>query len=423
MQAGLLELGTIYVNYDAASKAISSMSEGQARSVVERFQRMFNADLDAHYQASSLMMEEFSDKTHSHRIVRIGRPTLFDRDPKAVQVMDTFLAKIESETNGYAFDDDPDRCTGLVAIAGDVAAIAHDLPDIESFWCVYRALSHNSPFHFSDEHAFDAADLMDEALHDHDVLDNQIDNLRFLARNPFGGRHGFVSVEEFENEVKTNSSERFHVYRAAESWRRQFGQACGPFDFKRSLEQHREGGRADYWSEWSTKSYATADIKEKTTESRPVSKGSQEAYREFAQSEIDNGYSPYGYWFGPDGTVYPMQAFQDHIRWLGEHLGRKTGLLREEAMREGWVSLTMANEFTSDPNIGFNPASDCSQALKAAARIVRRGGDYLAMVVEAYDDNLSTLSYEQFDDLKQGVRRLNELSREVGPNYVAAPKP
>ena len=421
MQAGLLELGTIYVNYDAASKAISSMSEGQARSVVERFHRIFDVDLDAHYQASSLMMEEFSDKTHSHRIVRIGRPTLFDRDPKAVQIMDTFLAKIESETNGYAFNDDPDRCTALVAIAGDVAAVAHDLPDVESFWGIYRALEHDNPFHFSDEHAFDAADLMEDALTEHDVLDNQIDNLRFLARNPFGGRHGFVSVEDFETEVKTNSKERFHVYRAAEDWRRGFGKACGPFDFKRSLDQYREGGRAAYWTAQSPKNHAASDIKEKMAEGRPVSKGSQEAYREFAQKELDNGHSPFGYWFGPDGTVYPMQSFQDHDRWLGQHLGRK--IHREEALTDGWVSLTMANEFNADPNIGYNPASDCSQALKAAARVVRRGGDYLAMVVEAYDENLTTLNFKQFDDLKQGVRRLNELSREVGPNYVVAPKP
>jgi hypothetical protein len=146
------------------------------------------------------------------------------------------------------------------------------------------------------------------------------------------------------------------------------------------------------------------------------------AYHEFVQSEIDSGYSPYGYWFGPDGTVYPIQSYQDHDRWLGKFLGRKTAGLREEVLSEGWVSLTMANEFNSDPNIGYNPASDCSKALKAAARVVRRGGDYAAMMIEAYDENLVTLNFEEFDDLKQGIRRLNELSRGVGPSHANGTK-
>lgn len=416
-------VGIVYMDYNAARAAIDRMAEGDVRKLLGQSNIRIIDNVDLRTQAHSAVFSAFRDKTFANDAIWLGRPTLFDRDPRAIKVFDSYLEQIERETGGYAFEHDPEWVTSLVAISKDIAALAHNLPDVESFWAFCRALDHDNPFHFTEYGSGTAAEFLITALQANEIKDPELDTLRYLPRNAFEGRYGFVSVAEYENELKTGTGERSAMSRAAMQHRQAFGDACGPFDFQRAREKYKESRTCVYWGTRSFSNPTALNVKEKMAEGRPVSKGSQEAYREFAQKELDNGHSPYGYWFGPDGTVYAMQAFQDHDRWLGAHLGRRASLLREEALAEGWVSLTMANEFNADPNIGYNPASDCSQALKAAARVVRRGGDYLAMVIEAYDDNLTTLSYEQFDDLKQGVRRLNELSREVGPNYVAVPKP
>lgn len=430
MGQGQTEIGTIYVNYSAAENAIRAMSDEQARALVERFDHNVRDDMPPVHQASSLAMKEFSDKTHSPLIVRIGRPTLFDRDPKARQVMDAFMVKIENETDGYAFVDDPAFCTALVGGADEIASIAHDLPDTESFWTIVRALNHNNPFEFSDEYSGDVGHVLEQTLVEHSIEDQHADTLRYLPRTPFDSSHGFVSVEAFDAEVKAKKRERNCVNRARDTWLERFGQACGPFSIQKSLASFRETGNAFYWTSQASapkerlnEAVRMQEASAALSKARPISKGNAEVYQEFKQSEIDSGHSPFGYWFSPDGSVFPMLSFQDHDRWIRQHLAGKEREGRTEALASGWVSLTMATEFNADPNIGYNPASDCSKALKAAARIVRRGGDYAAMVVEAYDDSYTTLSYEQIDDTKQGVRRLNELSREVGENYVAPPKP
>jgi hypothetical protein len=348
----------------------------------------------------SAIMPFFENTSFSKDVIRLGRLTLFDRDPRAIKVFDRYLELFEKHTGGYAFDHDPEWVTSMTSVSKHLAAKVHDMPTVESLWEFCAALSQSYPRPFNEYAASMAGELLEDALEENEVKNRGLDTLRYLPRNPYECKHGFVSIAEYEHEVRTTSMVRSGM--------------------KREIENEITEKSRERISSRPAKTHA--EVAEAMAISHPISKGNMTAYHEFVQSEIDSGYSPYGYWFGPDGTVYPIQSYQDHDRWLGKFLGRKTAGLREEVLSEGWVSLTMANEFNSDPNIGYNPASDCSKALKAAARVVRRGGDYAAMMIEAYDENLVTLNFEEFDDLKQGIRRLNELSRGVGPSHANGTK-
>lgn len=395
------QVGIVYLDFNSSLDIINAMKRDDIIDYLGRYNRNISIEGDLRPHIQSTIMPFFENQSFSKDVFRLGRPTLFDRDPRAVRVFDRYLERLEKHTGGYAFDHDPQWVTSMISVSKHLAAKVHDMPTVESLWEFCVALSQRYPRPFNEYAASMAGELLEDALEDYGVENRGIDTLRYLPRNPYECKHGFVSIAEYEHELKTNSMVRSGMKREIE------------LELAK-IPRERISSRP---------ATTHAEVAEAMAKSHPISKGNIAAYHEFVQSEIDNGYSPYGYWFSPDGTVYPIQSYQDHDRWIGKFLGRNTAGLREDVLAEGWVSLTMANEFNSDPNIGYNPASDCSMALKAAARIVRRGGDYAAMMVESYDENLVTLNFEKFDDLKLGIRRLNELSREVGTNYAAAPKP
>lgn len=391
------QVGIVYLDFNSSLDLINAMTRDEIIDYLGSDNSRVSSADDLRPHIQSAIMPFFENQSFSKDIIRLGRSTLFDRDHRAVRVFDRYLERLEKHTGGYAFDHDPQWVTSMISVSKHLAAKVHDMPTVESLWEFCAALSQRYPRPFNEYAASMAGELLEDALEENEIKNQGTDTLRYLPRNPYECKHGFVSIAEYEHEVMTTSMVRSGMKRDIEN---ELAEKSRERISSRPVTTHAE--------------FAVA-----MAQSHPISQGNMAAYHEFIQSEIDSGYSPYGYWFSPDGTVYPIQSYQDHDRWLGNFLGRKTAGLREDVLAEGWVSLTMANEFNSDPNIGYNPASDCSKALKAAARVVRRGGDYAAMMVEAYDENLMTLSFERFDDLKQGIRRLNELSREVGLNHVS----
>ena len=221
---------------------------------------------------------------------------------------------------------------------------------------------------------------------------------------------GFLTEEAYGELVRAEGPMRRAVTRAAQDHWQRFREACGPFNFDKARESFRRSGDARYYDRPPTPVEAALRVQQEAVHAENAKRLARSA--EFHRQEREKGFSPYGYWFSPDGVVFPMRGFQIHDTWIRGTVDDGPGLAgRYEALVQGWVSMTMMDDRSSGANIAYGEGAPCQNALKAAARIVRRGGEFTSALIEAYD-GMQPAGYEFHDDHRLGARRLNEIAAD-----------
>jgi hypothetical protein len=112
-----------------------------------------------------------------------------------------------------------------------------------------------------------------------------------------------------------------------------------------------------------------------------------------------------------------MKGFQIHETWIRGTMDGGPGISggRKDALELGWVSMTMMDDKSTGANIAYGRDAPCDKALKAAAKMVRRGGSFENVVIEAYD-GFDPVHYEFHEDTRTGMRRLNEIAAGITPS-------
>ena len=405
--------GVVYSGYSDAVAWISALPEHELGDFIVRMGQKPRPGLTLQQDALGLVRDEYSDRTLSSRIVRVTDETVYDRDPRALAVMERVLADMEAMTSGYAFEQHPVETQAAVRTAIDLALAAASAASASDLHAYHRALDQENDHHFDHDADYRIAASLEEALAHFRIEDTTDLRLRYL-----GGRDGFLSEAAYQEMVRTEMPMRQAVSRAAEEHWRRFREACGRFDVQRARESFLKTGDARYYDLPYVPADAEVTLRQRAFHAELSRKLS--ASESFRRSEREQGYSPYGYWFAPDGTVHAMHGFQIHDTWIRGTLEGGPGIRegRYEALAAGWVSMTMMDEKCPGANIAYGQGAACQRALKAAARIIRRGGEFGSVVIEAYD-GMEPAGYEFHDDPKHGARRLNGISSEASP----APKP
>ena len=407
MDAISAEVGTVYVGYADAVSWVSPLPDDALEDFILRMGEKPQYDLGLQRHALGIVMDEFRDRTLSSRIVRTGDPTVFDRDPRALAVIERMLADMERMTGGYAFEQQPDETQAAVWTAMDIArglAAARTAGDLHAY---LRALDATNEDEFENPADYRITTALEEALAASGIEDDTDLRMRYL-----GGQAGFLTEEAYVELVRTEGPMRRAVTRAAQDHWQRFRGACGPFNFDKARESFLKSGVARYYDRPPTAAEAALRVQQEAVHAENAKRLARSA--EFNRQEREKGFSPYGYWFSPAGSVFPMKGFQIHDTWIRGTLDDGPGLAgRYAALSEGWVSMTMMDDKSSGANIAYGEGAPCQKALKAAARIVRRGGEFTTAVIEAYD-GMESAGYEFHDDHRLGARRLNEIAAEVG---------
>ncbi|NTF17956.1 hypothetical protein G6L37_06035 [Agrobacterium rubi] len=400
------EVGTVYVGYADAVAWVSPLPDDALADFIVRMGETPRSDRTLAEFALNLVMAEFQDRTLSSSIVRTGEPTLFDRDPRAITVIEMVLSEMERISGGYAFEQDPVNAQAAVWTAKDIAercAASHGAADLHAY---LRALEDDNDYNFEHAGHFGVISSLAEALAACNIEDTSELRLRYLGFND-----GFVTEDAYQELVRTEGRMREAVSSAAQDHWRRFRDACGRFDYGKARESYEETCDARYYDRPRNVENESIRAQQAIAHAEHSVKLARNA--EFRKQEREKGYSPYGYWFAPDGTVHAMNGFQIHDTWIRGKSDGGPGLAdRYEALADGWVSMTMMDEKSPGANIAYGEGVDCQKALKAAARIVRRGGEFSSVVIEAYD-GMEPAGYEFHDDIRFAARRLNEI---VGGN-------
>jgi hypothetical protein len=403
--------GVVYVGYSDAVAWVSALPDGALEDFIVRMGEKPRHDIGLQRHALGMVFKEFEDRAYSSRIVRIADETLFDRDPRAVRIMDEVLRVMEQATSGYAFEQNHDDCVNCVWTAGALVAGCHEARGAEDLHAYLRAMETRNDFYFSN----DADELVRATLDD--MLDMEgVEDRTDLVLRYVGHRKGFLSEAAYIQLVGDERPSRKAMDEAkSDHWRR-FREACGPFDGKRARKCFEEFGHARYYDVVRNPEHAATTAMNRAIHAEHALK--QAEGETFRRREREQGYSVYGYWFAPDGTVHAMSDWQMHDRWIRGVSEGGPGISggHEEAWAQGWVSMTMMDEKSPGANIAYGAGAPCKKALKAAARVVKRGGEFGTVVIEAYD-GIESAGYEFHDDLRTGFRRLNEISNAVTSSF------
>jgi hypothetical protein len=408
------DVGVVYASYGQASEWIEQLSEDQALAVVRRLGGRLSEGLDPRLVAKGCLMPEFEDRSMSSTVVRSGSETIFDRDPKALRIVERVLGVVEQFSSGYAWELHQEEVESAVWLSMAFSRYASSIDTVEDFWSLQKAMDRPNERYFDCWYDPIVDEALRDALEHEDVIDDGRTNHRCLYRE------GFMTEAEYQVLIAKEGKARLSLATAEGVFFRLFPK--GTFLRQRAIEHFNETGSAFYFRDTNRPArepLPVTPIKEPTSWAKPISKGgdaaSREAYEEFARKEFEAGYSVYGYWFDPDGIAHPMATFQDHDVWIRSTRNGGPGFSagRLDALAAGWVSMTMMNDINPAAHVAYRVDAENSKALKAAAKIVRRGGDFNSVVVESYADHYRPIEYWSHDDLKSGVRQLNELSNEA----------
>jgi hypothetical protein len=398
------DTGIVYVGYADAVAWVSALPDHALEDFIVRMGDKPRREIGLQRHALGIVMDEYRDQTLSSRVVRTGDPTVYDRDPRALRIIDSVLAHMEQITGGYAFEQHPDETQAAVWTAMDIAkgcAAARSAEDLHAY---LRALEEENDLEFDNPADYRVVGAFSDALKASGVEDRSDLALRYL-----GWKDGFVTEEAYAELVRTEGPMRRAVSRAAyDHWTR-FGDACGRFDFDKARDCFSRYGHAKYYDVGRDPAAELASMAIHAAQAAKRAEGEK-----FIRREREQGFSVYGYWFAPDGTVHAMKGFQIHETWIRGTMDDGPGISdgRREALALGWVSMTMMDDKSTGANIAYGQDAPCEKALKAAARIVRRGGSFENVVIEAYD-GWEPVSYEFHEDTRTGTRRLNEISADI----------
>lgn len=403
------EKGIVYVGYADAVAWVSALPDDALADFIVRMGEKPRREIGLQRHALGCVMDEFREQTLSSRIVRTDDPTLYDRDPRALKIMDSMLAYMEQITGGYAFEQQHDETQAAVWTAIDIAKGCAAAETAEDLHAYARALDELNDFDFENPAEYRVVRAFQDALAASGVVDRSELRLRYLGWND-----GFVSEEAYLELVRAEGPVRRAVSSAAEDFYRRYGEACGRFDFDKARESYLAHGDARYHSR-------SRSLGDRDREAARDAFHTEHARRErdaekFRRSEREKGFSVYGYWFAPDGAVHAMDGFQIHDSWIRGTDRNGPGLSggRKEALAAGWVSMTMMDDKSTGANIAYGQDAPCGKALKAAAKVVRRGGSFENVVIESYD-GWDPVTYEVHEDTRTGMRRLNEIASAISP--------
>ncbi len=401
--------GIVYVGYSDAVAWVSALPDDALEDFIVRMGEKPRREIGLQRHALGVVMDEFRDQTLSSRIVRTGEPTVYDRDPRALKIIDSVLADMERMTSGYAFEQNPDESQAAVWTAMDIAkgcAAAGAAEDLHAF---LRALEEENDFEFDNPADYRVVAALSDALKASGIADKSELGLRYLGWN-----EGFVTEEAYGELVRTEGPMRRAVSAAASDHWIRFGDACGRFNFDKARDCFKKAGHARYYDVGRNSAAEMASMAVHAGLAVKRAEGEQ-----FRRSEREKGFSVYGYWFAPDGTVHAMKGFQIHDTWIRGTMddGPSISGGRKEALESGWVSMTMMDDKSTGANIAYGQDAPCGKALKAAAKIVRRGGSFENVVIEAYE-GWNPVTYEVHEDTRTGMRRLNEIASAQSANSI-----
>jgi hypothetical protein len=397
--------GIVYVGYSDAVAWVSALPDDALEDFIVRMGEKPRREIGLQRHAMGIVFDEYKEQTYSNRIVRIADETLFDRDRRSLRIMDTVLQQMEKATSGYAFVENHDDCVNCVWTAGALVTGCHEARGAEDLHAYLRAMETRNDFYFSN----DADELVRATLED--MLDAEgVEDRTELVLRYVGHRKGFLTEKAYIELVGDEGPSRRAISDAKiDHWRR-FRDACGQFDMDRARKCFDEFGHARYYDivRSSPEDAATAAANRAIHDAHAIKRADGERFR---RSEREKGFSVYGYWFAPDGAVHAMNGFQIHDTWIRGTAEGGPGIPggRKEALALGWVSMTMMDDKSTGANIAYGHDAPCDKALKAAAKIVRRGGSFENVVIEAYD-GWDPATYEFHEDTRTGTRRLNEIA-------------
>lgn len=410
-----MDVGTVYASYSEAVAWIEALPEERVDEVLRRLGGKVREGVTARQAAVGCVLPIFTDRSMSSQVVRKGTETVFDRDPRALRIMERVLGEVEQFSSGYAWVHYQEEVESATWLAMELSRYASSVDTAEDFWSLHRAILKPNDIHFPGW--WDA--VVDEALKDALEYEKVADpgrNEHRLLRN-----EGFMTEAEYQDLVVAEGQLRSALSLARSAFYRRHPRGS-TFSKEKAVAHLKEFGTAFYFlrEEMQTQTHAATEAQPKQAGwSKPISKGgdaeSTAAYEEFAKKEAETGFSVYGYWFAPDGTVHAMKDFQAHDVWIRKTDNGGPGLTggRLEALAAGWVSMTMMDVNDPAANVAYGIGSDASKALKAAAKMVRRGGDFSSVVVEGYENHYRSAEYQRHDDLRSGARHLNELAAEA----------
>jgi hypothetical protein len=419
MEALLVDdVGIVFASYSDTMKWIDGLPEDQLEGVLRRLGGVPREGTELRHLVRSYAAGEFDDRSMTSTVVRTGTETIFDRDAKALRIVERVLGVIEQFSGGYRWETHQEEVQSAIWQSMDFARYASTMSSVEDFWSLVRAMDKSNDLDFPGYWDGETENALRDALHYEKVRDDGRSDHRCVQMR------GFMTQAEYQDLVATEGPVVKAITRAA-TYHARTRRGTGPFSPEKARAHYAEFGTGFYFtSERSTGRSAPAPVVDKGW-SKPISKGgdeiSQVEYREFSRKEADAGYSVFGYWFAPDGTVHAMNDLQIHDVWIRKTVGGAPGFKhgRMEAYPAGWVSMTMMNDYNPAANISYGATAECSKALKAAARMIKRGGDFSSVVIEAYDQDYKSVSYEGHDDLRAAARRLNEIATGLRSNGPA----
>jgi hypothetical protein len=427
--------GTRFDSFTDAYDRLDTLDHGDLGVLLTRLGRAMPTDPTAAlYAARQAVSQEFDDTFLSARTHFGPGPTLFDREPTALAIIQRLIDKVESLTNGpypvsqigagYAPDGEAMQCREhMVWAAKAIALRAADMPTTASLWLLAKAMTETNAPYWA-EGMDDAGYLLGEALKDHRIADPGQDALRFVP-----WKVGFLTLDEFDTYHAARENEKIAI-RVALNTYANLSLPRSSFNYDKAREAYSLTRSAKYFDPdiaaqvhfhktgealsaeaYNVKKYgeaykATPAARELEANdlTRPITGGNRDKLAAFGEQELRSGFSPYGYWFSPDGQVFPMPNPQCHVYWMSAHLGdiRDDDGHRiradDRAYALGWVAMTMWDEWKTDAAVSYRPDAPNALALKAAQKIVRRGGDFPGVMIEAYDADHEVLSYRQFRD-------------------------
>lgn len=407
-----MDVGTVYASYSEAVAWIEVLPEEHVDEVLRRLGGKVREGVTARQAAVGCVLPIFTDRSMSSQVVRKGTETVFDRDPRALRIMERVLGAVEQFSSGYAWVHHQEEVESATWLAMELSRYASSVDTVEDFWSLHRAILKPNDIHFPGWWDPVVDEALKDALEYQKVADPGRTEHRLLYKE------GFMTEAEYQKLVVAEAQLRSALSLARSVFYRQHPRGLS-FSKERAVAHLKEFGTAFYFlrEEMAPQSYAVPAAQPKETAwAKPISKGgdanSAAAYQEFARKEAESGFSVYGYWFAPDGVVHPMRDFQAHDIWIRKTEGGGPGFSggRLEALAAGWVSMTMMDDINPAANVAYGIGSDASKALKAAAKMVRRGGDFSSVVVEGYEDHYRSAEYQRHDDLRSGARHLNELA-------------
>ncbi|MNU30361.1 hypothetical protein D3C71_188460 [compost metagenome] len=408
--------GIVYAGYADAVAWVSALPDDALEDFILRMGEKPRHGIGLQRHALGLAFDEFKERTYSSRIVRVPEETLFDRDPRAIRVMERVLEEMEQNTGGYAFEQNHDDCVNAIWTGGALVRGCAGAASAEDLHRYLRAMEKTNDFYFLNDADYSIIGSLDNALSAENVEDPGSDDLRYV-----GHRQGFITEDVYNALVATERPFRQAMSRARDQWNIQYRHACGPFDIERARECFEKYGHARYYHDVDAAAGPARSSSDPETEARNRAFHAEHARKvaegeRFSTRERAQGFSAYGYWFAPDGTAHPMSGFQIHEHWIRGIGDGGPGISkgRYDALSLGWVSMTMMDDKSPGANIAYGQGAPCQKALKAAARIIRRGGEFSNVVIEAYD-GWDPVSYEFHEDTRTGMRRLNEIASGISP--------